>query len=171
MCIAISLAAGLCKGLNCCSVASTTPGGACRSAEPTEETVQWKNSRAGQPIDGVGAMQLPQAQAGPTTLWHQPTPAAFDAKWQVSAAQARASTADDACVVLYHQTSPSNAAAILRHGSMKLGPGYPACHGGRGVYLAADPQVGVPASSVPQSMDCNNRLLTLSAPQPWPLPD
>lgn len=90
-------------------------------------------------------MQLPEAQAGPNPFWHHPLPAAFDAKWQVSAGQARASTADGACVVLYHQTSPSNAAAILRHGRMKLGPGFPACHGGRGVYLAADPQVGFAA--------------------------
>lgn len=84
--------------------------------------------------------QLPEAQAGPITLWNYPMPASIDAK-QVSAAQAGPGMADgQTCVVLYHQTSPSNAAAILRHGRMKLGPGFPMCHGGRGVYLAADPQ-------------------------------
>jgi hypothetical protein len=96
--------------------------------------------------------QLPEAQAGPNTLWHYPMPAAIDAK-QVTAAQAGPNTADgQTCVVLYHQTSPSNAAAILRHGKMKLGPGFPMCHGGRGVYLAADPQVGGGWCGCPQGI-------------------
>jgi hypothetical protein len=44
------------------------------------------------------------------------------------------------CIVLYHQTSPENAEAIMRSG-MKPGPPFPSSHGGSGLYFAPDPLV------------------------------
>jgi hypothetical protein len=44
------------------------------------------------------------------------------------------------CIVLYHQTSPENAEAIIRSG-MKPGPPFPLSHGGSGLYFAPDPLV------------------------------
>lgn len=45
------------------------------------------------------------------------------------------------CIVLYHQTSPENAEAIIRSGCMKPGPKFPLSHGGSGLYFAPDPLV------------------------------